>query len=113
MPFSVLVTLDFPCTAHAFFSEFLSNHCHGRSTFSETCTKSDAVPLSDPSWNHNRPHKRLQIKACKNQHVHPVVWDIVHWLPISTECITVIWIVFIWLTQKWSLSWARWIQSIS
>jgi hypothetical protein len=69
--FSVLVTLDFPCTVHAFFPESLSNHCHGRNIFSEICTISDAVPLSDPSWSHIRPDKELQIKACKNQQCPP------------------------------------------
>jgi hypothetical protein len=40
---------SFPCTAHVFFHERLPNHCQGlRHTFSETCTKVDAVPLSDP-----------------------------------------------------------------
>jgi hypothetical protein len=49
------VSLKFPCTAHAFFLKRLSNHCQGlRSTFSEICTKFDAVPLSDPSRNRIR-----------------------------------------------------------
>jgi hypothetical protein len=54
------------CTAHAFFPERLSNHCQGlRHTFSEICTKSDAIPLSDASQNHARPNTRLQIKGRK------------------------------------------------
>jgi hypothetical protein len=56
--FSVSVSLDFPCAAHAFFPERLSNHCLGlRCTSSEFCTKFDAVPLSDPSRNRIRPDK--------------------------------------------------------
>jgi hypothetical protein len=60
-PFSVSVSLDFPCTAHAFLPERLSNRC----TFSEICTEFDAVPLSAPSRNRIRPDTRLQIKGCK------------------------------------------------
>jgi hypothetical protein len=49
---SVSVGLDFPCAAHASFLEHLSIHCQGfRRPFSEISTKSDAVPLSDPSRN--------------------------------------------------------------
>jgi hypothetical protein len=48
--FSVSVSLDFPCTIHAFFTERLSNQCQGLCRiFSQICTKSDDVPLSDPS----------------------------------------------------------------
>jgi hypothetical protein len=43
-------------TTYAFFLERLSNHCQGLlDTFSEMCTKFDAVPLSDPFQNHIRP----------------------------------------------------------
>jgi hypothetical protein len=63
-----------PCMPHALFPERLSNHCQGlRRTFSNICTKFDAAPLSDPSRNHSRPDKELQIKARKNQHVHPAM----------------------------------------
>jgi hypothetical protein len=42
--FSASVSLDCLCMAHAFFPERLSNHCQGlRRTFSEICTKFDAV----------------------------------------------------------------------
>jgi hypothetical protein len=52
----VSVSLDFPCTAHASFSERLSNHCHGlRLTFPEICTTFDAVPVLDSSRNYIRP----------------------------------------------------------
>jgi hypothetical protein len=61
--FSVSVNLHFPCTAHAVFLERLSNQCMGlRRTFSEICTKCDAVPLSDSSRNRIRQGKQLQIK---------------------------------------------------
>jgi hypothetical protein len=64
--FSVSVSLGFPCTAHAFFPERVSNHCQGlRRTFTQICTKLDAVPLPDPPWNRIRPHTRLQIKGRK------------------------------------------------
>jgi hypothetical protein len=80
---SVSLTLDFPCMAHAFFPEHLSDHCQGiRRTFSEICTKFDAVPLPDASRNHIRLGTGLLIKeGQKNQHVHPVAWNFVHWLP--------------------------------
>jgi hypothetical protein len=53
--FSVTVSLDFPCMAHAFFPKCLSNHFQGlRSTSSEICTKFDAVPMSDPLRNRIR-----------------------------------------------------------
>jgi hypothetical protein len=56
LAFSVLVSLDFLCTAYAFFSERSSNHSRGLiRTFSEICTKFDDVPLSDLSRNHIRP----------------------------------------------------------
>jgi hypothetical protein len=65
-PFSGSVSLNFPCTAHAFFPERLSNHCQGlRSTLYETCTKSDAISFSDPPLNRFRPDTRLQIKELK------------------------------------------------
>jgi hypothetical protein len=54
--FLVSVNLDFVCMAHAFFPGCLSNHCQGlRNTFSQICTKFDAVPLLDPSQNYIRP----------------------------------------------------------
>jgi hypothetical protein len=70
--FSVSFNLELPCTAHAFLSERLSNHCRGlRCTVSEICTKFDAVPLSEPSPNLIRPETRLQMKGRKNQHFEP------------------------------------------
>jgi hypothetical protein len=46
--FSVSVSFDSPCEAHAFFPERLS--CQGfHHTFFEIDTKFDAVPLLDPS----------------------------------------------------------------
>jgi hypothetical protein len=71
-PFLVSVSLDVPRTPHAFFLERLSNHCQGLCrTFSEICTKFDAVPLSNPSRNRIGPDIRLQIKGRKKQQVHP------------------------------------------
>jgi hypothetical protein len=69
--FSVSVSLDFPCTTHAFFPKCLFNHCQGlHHTFCEIHTEFGDVPLSDPSRNQLRPdtEKRKQ----KNQHIHPV-----------------------------------------
>jgi hypothetical protein len=61
-PLSVSVSSDFPCMAHAFFPECLSNYCQGFcSTFSEICIKFDALPLLDPSRNCIRLDTRLQI----------------------------------------------------
>jgi hypothetical protein len=78
-PFSVSVS--FPYKTHSFFPERLCNHYHGLCrTFSEIWTKFDAVILSDPSRNLIRPNTRLQVEGHRNQHVHPAVWDFVHWL---------------------------------
>jgi hypothetical protein len=76
-PFSVSVSLDFPCTAYAFFPKRLSNHCQSlRRPFSEICTTFDAVPLSDPSQNRIRPDTLLQIKLRKRHvKVHPAEWN--------------------------------------
>jgi hypothetical protein len=63
-PYLVSVSLDFTCTAHAFFPEHLSNHCQDlHLTFPKICTKFDAAPLSDPFQNCIRPEKRLKIKV--------------------------------------------------
>jgi hypothetical protein len=65
-PFSISMSLDVPCTAHASLPERLFNHCQGlHRTFSETCTQFDAVRLSDPPWNRIRPNTRLKIKGRK------------------------------------------------
>jgi hypothetical protein len=70
LAFSVSVSLDFPRTAHDFFSG-LSNHFHGlRRTFSEICKKFDALPLSDPSQNRVSPDTRLQIKGHRKSAHH-------------------------------------------
>jgi hypothetical protein len=62
-PFSVSVSLSFPCTAHALFHERLSNHCQRlRHTFSAICKNLDPVNLSEPSLNHIRPDTRFQTK---------------------------------------------------
>jgi hypothetical protein len=64
--FSVSVSLDFPCTAHAFFTERLSKSFSGlRLTLFNIYTNFNAVPLSDPSRNRIRPDTRLQIKGRK------------------------------------------------
>jgi hypothetical protein len=71
------VNLVFPCTAHAFCPECLSNHCQGlRRTFSYICTIFVAVPLSDPLRKPIRPDTRLQINGRKNQLVWltPKIW---------------------------------------
>jgi hypothetical protein len=67
---SVSVSLDmpfkYPCIAHAFFPERLSNHAQGlRRILSKICTKIGAHSLSDPSRYRIRPDPRLQIKGCK------------------------------------------------
>jgi hypothetical protein len=69
---SVSVSFDFPCTAHAFYSERLFNRfqglCH---TFSEICTKFDAVPLLDSSRSRIRPDGRPQINERKKSACPP------------------------------------------
>jgi hypothetical protein len=66
--FSVSVSLDFPCTTHAFFPNACLIIAGVSITVSEICTKFDAVPLSDLSQNHIRPDTQLQIKGRKNQY---------------------------------------------
>jgi hypothetical protein len=74
-----VVSLDFPCTAHAFFPECLSNHCQGlHLTFSETC---DAVPFSDTSQNRFRPDTQFQLKRHKKLTHPPSCMKSVNWLP--------------------------------
>jgi hypothetical protein len=60
-PFSVSVSFDFLCTAHAFFPEFLSNHY----IFSEICTEFIAFLFLNPSRNRIEPDIILQIKGRK------------------------------------------------
>jgi hypothetical protein len=63
----------------------LSNHCQDlHHSLSESCTKFDAVPLSEPSRNRISPDTRLQIKGLNDQHVHPAAWDFIHCLPLSS-----------------------------
>jgi hypothetical protein len=54
-------------TSHVqLMAEHFSNHCQSLCrTFSEICTKFDAVPLSDPSRNIMRPDTWLQRKGRK------------------------------------------------
>jgi hypothetical protein len=60
--------------AYVFFHERLFSNCKGfRRSFSEICTKFDAVPLSGPSRNHIGPDTRLAIKGRKNEHIHPAL----------------------------------------
>jgi hypothetical protein len=66
LAFSVSVSFDFPCTAHALFPERLSYHYH-----SLYHKKIIDLPLSDPSRNRIKPDTRLQMKGRKSQHVHP------------------------------------------
>jgi hypothetical protein len=66
LAFSVTMSLDFPCKAHAFLRERLSNHCGVlRRIFFEIWTNFNAVPLWDPLRNLIRPDTRLQIKGNK------------------------------------------------
>jgi hypothetical protein len=85
----MLLILVFICLAIFCLTEFglslygscsrLSNHCQDfRRTFSDICTKSDAVPLLDPSRNRI---KRLQIKGRKKSARRPVSVKCLHWLP--------------------------------
>jgi hypothetical protein len=69
-PFSVSVSMDFPCTPHAFFRERLSDHCQGlRRTFSGICTKFDAHSRSDPSRlaRQTAPNRRMEIISSSPQ----------------------------------------------
>jgi hypothetical protein len=107
--FSVSMSVDFPCTAHAFFPERLSNHCQGlRHTYFYICAKFDAVPLLDPMQNHIRLDTRLQIKGHKNQHIHAAAWNRLHWLPqygstVIYCCITLLQLLHRWQHQSQKL----------
>jgi hypothetical protein len=60
--FSVSASLRFPSTAHAFSPERLYNNFqHLRHTFSDICTKFDAVLLSDPSRGFIMPDTVLHV----------------------------------------------------
>jgi hypothetical protein len=64
------VSLNFPCTAHAFFPEHVLIISRIFVALLRRFTKKfDAVPLSDPSRSHIRPDTRPQIKGRKNEHV--------------------------------------------
>jgi hypothetical protein len=87
---SMLLTLLFICLTfsdlgefglsvygYAFFPEFLFNHHHGlRCIFPDICTKSDAVPLSDPLRICMRPDTWLQIKECKQIRTSTQLYEI-------------------------------------
>jgi hypothetical protein len=98
--FSVSVSLDFNCMAHAFFLELLYNHCQGlRLTASDICTQFDDVPLSGLSRNRIRPNTQLLITGRKNPHVHLAAWNFVHWLPryantLISRCIAVLQLLY-------------------
>jgi hypothetical protein len=67
--FSVSVNLNFPCGAHGFFPERLSNHCQGLCcTFSEMYTNFYAVPVSDPSRN------RKDLRICTPTQLREIVY---------------------------------------
>jgi hypothetical protein len=71
LAFSDSVNLDFPCMAHGFSPERLSNNCKGlRRTFSLICTKFDAVPLSNPCEIASVLIHNSKLKDVKNQHAH-------------------------------------------
>jgi hypothetical protein len=106
---SVVVSLDFLCTDHAFFPDPLSNHCQCLiCTFSKICTTFDAVPLWDSSRNcATTPNKRTHKLA-----VHPAAWNFVHWLPryansIIYRCISLQQRLYSWRHQSRKL----WISS--
>jgi hypothetical protein len=62
--FLITVSLDILCMTHVFFPERQSNQCQGLClTFSEICTKFDAVPIAIS-------HQQLQIKGHKKS-AHP------------------------------------------
>jgi hypothetical protein len=96
----------YPCTAHVFFPDRLSNHCQGvHCIFSKICTKPDAHSLSDPSRNRIRSNTRLQMKGRNNQHFHWAAWNVVHWLPryASTtiyRCIALLQLLYRWQHQS-------------
>jgi hypothetical protein len=69
----------FLCTTHTFFSECLSTHCQGlHRSFSEICTKFDAVPPFDPQQNHIRLHTWLKIKGRKKISLSSQLYDILY-----------------------------------
>jgi hypothetical protein len=84
------VSLDFPCTGHAFFSQSLSNHWKGAITlFLKFCTKFDAVSLLR---NCLKPDAWLQIEGHKKSAHPPSCAKLVHWLhlPLQHTTVTVV-----------------------
>jgi hypothetical protein len=59
------------------------------------------APLLDPSQTHIRLETQLQIKRCKNQHVHPAMWKFVHWLPRYASTIIYRCIMLLQLLYRW------------
>jgi hypothetical protein len=107
---SVSASLYFPCTAHAFLPERLSNP-GSPLYFSRDCTKYDAHLLSDKSWNCIRPDTRLQLKGRKNQYFHPAAWHFVHWFPRYASTIIYRFIALLQLLYRWQhQSQKLWIQ---
>jgi hypothetical protein len=68
------VSLDFPCTAHAFFPERLSDHCC--LAFSRDLHRIDAVPLPDKSRNRIRTDTRLWMKGPKSTQLLEIVYTV-------------------------------------
>jgi hypothetical protein len=90
--------LDFLGMAHVFSLERLSNLCQGlRRTFSEICTKCDAVPLPDPSRNDVRSDTRLQIKVFKKSARPPSCVKCTS--TVSCRCIALLHLLYRWQLQ--------------
>jgi hypothetical protein len=100
--FSVSVRLDFPCTAHAFFLERLSNHCQGlHRTSSETARNLMLFLCRIHHEIASGQITRLQIKWCENQQIQPAKWNLVHLLPRYVNTIIYRYIALLQLLYWW------------
>jgi hypothetical protein len=59
------------------------------------------ISCQNPGRNRVRPDTWLQIKGCKNQHVHPAAWNFVHWLPRYAGIIIYCCIMLLQLLYRW------------
>jgi hypothetical protein len=99
--FSVSVSLAFPCTAHAFFIECLSNHCQGLCrTFAEFAqnlmhTRCRIHCEIAPDQIHDSKQNDL------NYRHHLAAWNLIHWLTRFAGTIIYSYIALLQLLYRW------------
>jgi hypothetical protein len=89
------VSLDFVCTAHAFFP-FLFNHCEGlRHTFLRDLHRIWCFSFVEFIVKSHQARYTIP----KHQHFHPAAWNFVHWLPRYTSTIIYLYIALLQLSE--------------